>query len=73
MNGRMGGARSQLAFDKGDGVAIDFAINIWGTGDGMAFFLYDASSAENNFITAVKVARSATSTVPLGDSLVVYW
>ena len=51
MNGRMGGARSQLAFDKGDGVAIDFAINIWGgTGaDGMAFFLYDASSDENNF------------------------
>ena len=51
MNGRMGGARSQLPFDTGDGVAIDFAINIWGgTGaDGMAFFLYDANTDENSF------------------------
>ncbi len=51
MNGRMGGSRSQLAFDTGDGVAIDFAINLWGgTGaDGMALFLYDADSDENNF------------------------
>ena len=50
--GKMGGARSQLAFDKGDGVVIDFAINSWGgTGaDGMAFFLYDASTDENNFL-----------------------
>ena len=50
-NGRMGGARSSLSFDKGDGIVIDFAINSWGgTGaDGMAFFMYDANTDENNF------------------------